>query len=673
MSLIIRNLLIRVSTSEGVLGVSIPFSRGLNILRADNSSGKSTCIQSMVYAMGLEGMLGASHDIPLPHAVTDFIEFNGIEYPVLESEVLLEVENAQGDIRTFSRTIKGNVDKHLITVWYGPLLSDSQGIYQSEDFYVRVKGAAIRPAGFHFQLATFIGWELPKVLRFDNTDVPLYVECIFPLLMVEQKRGWSGILANFPTQFGIREVSKRAVEFLLKLDAYELLMLKQHLRERAAKVNAEWKEVVGKCEGLAASVDGLLNAAPVDPVAEWPPISLPNILLPKAKEWLSLRDILIEDKKEIARLTEEEIPKVEQILDQAKAELLDHETTLSETQLIASNVLEEIDDEESNLERLRERLEALEEDLGRYKDVMRLRELGSKNGLMLVSECCPTCHQSIPDSLLPRDLKNLPMSIDENIRYLEEQKYLLCVMKDNALKVTATKQQMLKSLRSQMNELRERIRALRKTLVSDGQSPSVAAIQQRLRLEEKIGQRQRIIELYEQQLIRFAELSCKWKDIQDQISKLPKDTVSTNDIAKLLALEELFKSEVEKFGLSSLSPSSLAISCETYRPSREGLDLHFDLSASDLIRCIWAYLIGLLELSRQYPTNHPGLLVFDEPRQQSTARPSLKQFFIRTATSKSFNQQVIIATSEDKPTITSLLSGLEHSLVDFKGKILSKM
>jgi hypothetical protein len=95
----LRTLELRVVTGDGVFGRVLRFGEGLTILHADNSAGKSTCLQSIIYALGLEGMFGPSHDVPLPHAMTDWIETaQGGRLPVLESQVVLEIENGQGDV-----------------------------------------------------------------------------------------------------------------------------------------------------------------------------------------------------------------------------------------------------------------------------------------------------------------------------------------------------------------------------------------------------------------------------------------------------------------------------------------------------------------------------------------------------------------------------------------------
>ena len=54
MTLRFRHLRLRAVTTDGVYGADIPFAPGLNVLWADNTKGKSTCMQGALYAMGLE-------------------------------------------------------------------------------------------------------------------------------------------------------------------------------------------------------------------------------------------------------------------------------------------------------------------------------------------------------------------------------------------------------------------------------------------------------------------------------------------------------------------------------------------------------------------------------------------------------------------------------------------
>ncbi|MCV7165749.1 hypothetical protein, partial [Mycobacterium stomatepiae] len=86
----------------------------------------------------------------------------------------------------------------LINVAMGPAITEPNA-YESRDFFVRRAGGAQREAGFHHFLADFIGWKLPNVTRMDGSEIPLYMETLFPYFYVEQKHGWSGVQARIPT------------------------------------------------------------------------------------------------------------------------------------------------------------------------------------------------------------------------------------------------------------------------------------------------------------------------------------------------------------------------------------------------------------------------------------------------------------------------------------------
>ena len=65
MSLQLVEISLDVLTSSGPLRYGTRFGAGLNVLAAPNSYGKSTLSQSIIFALGLEGMLSASHAPPL--------------------------------------------------------------------------------------------------------------------------------------------------------------------------------------------------------------------------------------------------------------------------------------------------------------------------------------------------------------------------------------------------------------------------------------------------------------------------------------------------------------------------------------------------------------------------------------------------------------------------------
>ena len=107
MTLRIRHLRLRAETASGTFGADIPFALGLNVLWADNTKGKSTCLQGLLYALGLERMLSPRREIPLTYVMTSHLDDpdTGAPRTVLESSVSVELENAFGDVITVLRGV----------------------------------------------------------------------------------------------------------------------------------------------------------------------------------------------------------------------------------------------------------------------------------------------------------------------------------------------------------------------------------------------------------------------------------------------------------------------------------------------------------------------------------------------------------------------------------------
>ncbi|MDL5051810.1 hypothetical protein QQ054_38035 [Oscillatoria amoena NRMC-F 0135] len=95
----IRHLLIHINTDKGVFGTRQNFADGLNVVRAENYAGKSQLVQSIMYALGMEGMQGPSHAVPLAHALTDYLDYKEgskkVKAKVIDSMVSIEIENGK--------------------------------------------------------------------------------------------------------------------------------------------------------------------------------------------------------------------------------------------------------------------------------------------------------------------------------------------------------------------------------------------------------------------------------------------------------------------------------------------------------------------------------------------------------------------------------------------------
>jgi hypothetical protein len=674
MSLRIRRLKLVVVTDQGDFGTDIPFPDGLVLLRADNTSGKSTCIKAIIYALGLERMFGPANQPPLTPAMTSLLEEGTEERNVIESQVFLEIENDRGQSLTISRQVVGSArDWRLVTVWEGPALTTPGQEQPGKDYYVRDPGSATRAAGFHTKLAEFIGWHLPEVMRYDGTDVPLYMECVLPLFYVEQRHGWSSIQATTPRFLQIREVDKKAIEFLLNLDACTRDIERQRLAQEESDTRKAWHSQREECELFANSYGGTVRNLPSEPVAKWPPEIFPLVELYRDNKPITVKQALQCDTDTLKRIEEEEIPNAQEAVSETESQLQEAYRSLVESELLEAEISYDIQFEENDLKGLDVRLEALNEDLKKNQDLERLRNYGATSHLHIATGTCPTCHQHITDSLLSQQQENVVMTVPENIEYIRSQIQTFDRMRTRVSASLKGKQRRLEAAQNRSVETRARIRVLKRTLVADGRIPSIAAVRERITLEERIERLTALEEKFIGKLGPFDELSLQWKDVQGRKKNLSADVLTSTDKRKVRELEKTFVALETIFGFDSFPTEKLSLSLDTYRPTREGFDVVYDVSASDNIRTICAYLIGLLELARSFQTNHTGLLILDEPRQQNLVWSHFTEVLKRAADAIKVHQQVIVATSDSIEGVEEIKRQTGCHCITISGKMLKRL
>lgn len=672
MSLRLRQLVLRAQTAEGLYGTRITFNDGLVLLRANNNMGKSTCLQAIIYALGLEKMLGPSSSIPLPHSMTRYVEDGDREIPLLESVVLLEVENHRGERLAIQRSALGQHDERLVTTWEGPKLSNPAGTFTQRDYFVRDPGAAQNEAGFSRKLAEFVGWQLPTVRRFNGAECPLYLEAICPLFFVEQKHGWSGIQANLPTFFGIREMAKRSVEFVLNLDAARMIEERQQIEQQEVEMRSRWKNLITLVTANMQRVNGRVAGLPESPSTQWPLPVPPSVEIYRGSGWVGIQEAVDAARVELAGLDQQPVETAGTAAAAASAQLESSRKVLSDREIVAGQLLTELRGEELQLRATEIRLASLNDDLRKNKDALKLKGFGSNAGWSLIEHTCPTCQQHIADTLLSQVAVENPMSVEDNITFIKKQIETFERLKENSATLIGRKKSELASFQAEMDGLRAQIRALRQTLLSPNSTPSIEAVRKRVELEGLITSLERANLEFEEAIQNFSEVAAAWRLLVGRKQSLPADGFSQSDKSKLDRLRDLLREQLNAFGFSSLNPDSLEVSRETYRPIREGFDLGFDLSASDNIRTIWAYLQGLLELSNEALLNHWGMLVFDEPRQQEAAELSFQNLLKRAATSAARKQQIVFATSEPLANLQRMTTGLNPQIVHFEGRVLMR-
>jgi DNA repair exonuclease SbcCD ATPase subunit len=677
MSLKFLALEIRVITEEGPYGVILRFNDGLVVLRGENSSGKSTCLAAILYALGLEGLFIRSQDSPFPESMTRRLKAGERWLSVVESSVLLEFAAHDGQVFTSRRSVTGDdKSRQLITVLVGAAITGpSTAFLERRDYFVRVPGAAQSDSGFHFFLADLLGYDLPLVPRFDGQPVPLYLEALFPFVFVDQLRGWTGLATRMPTHFRIVDLWTSAVEFLLALDIQANALRLHELQSEAERLRNQWRTNLEDLQINARGLGFVVQNLTTDPTADWPPKLLPRLSVTEGEGWLSLDQTLGSRRQRLKELEQREIPRIEQVAANLRDAVYEAEGELDRLEQELSDLSNEVRLESDQLEALNVRIAALDEDRRKYKDEQRLRQRGAPGNLKLISHDCPTCKQPLKDFLLPQDAAGQPMTLEDNLRFIEGQLGLFGDIRRESAAILNAKTQRLNAMRQRVADQGVVLRDHKRAFRGDAQAPSVAAIRERLLEEDRIQRLDDLLTRFNESLARFGKIANAWRVNQGSLKAAMRADLSLADRQKLAEIERSLLAQLRAYGFKSFEPEQIKISDETYRPTREGVDLPsaVQMSASDAVRLIWAYLVSLLEAARSTKTHHPGVLVFDEPQQQHMKEISFEALLRRLGPSKHASQQAIIATSENLESLKKMLMGVEAQLIELPDRVLQPL
>lgn len=673
----LRHLRLRSFTATRAFGADIPFKAGLNVVQAPNTSGKSTCLQAIIYALGLERSLGPQLTVPLPYAMREQIhQFKEDPYDlVLQSYVELEIANAQGEIVVLHRDVVGDKSTKLIQTWNGPSLSSEIPRGEQRDYFVLDGGSATNENGFHAFLAQFLDWDLPTVARYDGTECPLYLEAIFPMLFVEQKRGWSSIQGPFPTFLRIQDVARRVMEFMLDLETAKNRRRRAELRAAISELLGRWSDRRKGIEEAAARV-GRIRGLAVQPSAEFAAAPTLDLQLYYQGEWTRLADVLQIVTDRVAELEASQVETVEQAAPDIQARVTDLRSQLDALSAVLEAVRGEYGAETQDNAALKERVAALETDLMRNQDAQKLQRLGSELGRAASEHVCPTCHQGVSNELLPT-VDSVGMALDENIAFLKSQ---LELYRSALLNSRERLQEIAARYRGSERDLQDKqqqLRVLRQELTRPSTSPSRAAIEEIVRLQAFIDRLESIDELANSLLDELREIASEWALATSNLRQLPADELTVADKRKIEHLQTAIRRHLERYGFRSFQPGEISLSYDNFRPlvlrNDKGetveKEINFEMSASDAIRLKWAYYLSCMELMRDFSVNHPGLAIFDEPGQQEVESSSLFEFLHSASQSAQNGQQVLVSTSETYEAVSATL-GDSANIVSFPGFIL---
>ncbi|MFA0964414.1 hypothetical protein AB9P05_21590 [Roseivirga sp. BDSF3-8] len=669
-----------VNTSAGLFGGEYYFTSGLNIVRGDNTSGKSSFFQAILYCLGLEELIGGKNEKTMQSVLKDVVEYpKGDFHNVLQSSIQLEVENDLEKIITLRRSVK-NTSKSpkLIDVFEGPVLTSKNNIIEAKPMYIHDKGGASNEEyGFHLYLENFLNWKLPNVLSKLGESRKLYLQQVASSFIIEQKSGWSDFFATMP-HYGLANKEARVIEFILDLDVYENQKKRQRVNADKRKIESNWETIYDQLLKLAEKGGGKLVGLEAKPTIINNPNSI-NILILYNDSFINISEYIDILETELESIEGKEIPSVLDKINENEKKLEELNEKVNQHTITYELISTEINFDKEKRGRYDTQLEFLNEELRKNQGALKVKKLGAEINLSVSNDSCPTCYQPIKPSLLPQDITENPMGIEENISFIEAQIKMLDVYVEGVdFKIDQKKKKQV-ILRKQLSELREEIRNIKKELISDDRLPSEIEIEKKINIRKKIEFYSKYLEDVTQLINKISDLSIEHKEVLAKFKNLPKDYLSHLDRKKIGKLTNEFRRILNKVNYTSKTTNNLYISEDTYLPiANETLEngeiksynIRFDSSASDFVRCIWAYTCGLYKVSKEFEGNHPRLLMFDEPKQQDIALEDFHKFLAELSAYEHGQILVFASFENSDKSFASATTGIKFNLNVIEGRLI---
>ncbi|MGF9979319.1 hypothetical protein [Viridibacillus arvi] len=650
--LIVNKVKIEIITNNNKMGFEESFDKNLNIICSDNNtSGKSSVISALYYALGLEEIMGGKGYKVLTNAYKNSIQHEKVEHTVLESKVFLEISNGSEIITIFRRGKMLSEDSKLVTIFFSKLSDINNLDTIQEDMYVHFPNSATNKKGFFTFLESFLKLDLPFVPGNQDVERKLYLQLIFSAMFIEQKRGWADLFSGMP-HFGIKDQKKRVIEYILDLDTLHNEKLKFTLKSQEKQLIETWKDTYKKYSLKLDPYGFKVNN--INDKIELIDKNTIKVSFYENGTYYSIDEYITKLQKELDSIVT------------VKKNTIDNfivlESELNAIKEDISNLEKNVKDsgnnlryEKSSLNKLKDSLSIIHTDIVNNKDAQRLKNLGSKEEFNIFNNICPTCEQNIEDTVLISQNPNKVMSIEENIKHLESQQELFKMAINQKTETISQLESDIKTYNVSIEKLYLLLQVTQNDLYSPAETYSESIVYRKVELQKllfELGSLKVEIEKIDED---FLPISDAWKENQKALLNLPKDKLSELDQIKLNTLRNYFVSNLKAFGYkSSLNIHQVQISKDTFLPIIENFDMKFDSSASDHIRGIWAFTIALLQASNDKNGNHPGILIFDEPGQHSIILDDMQAFFT-TLKKLDPNNQIIIGITVKESDLKKLV------------------
>lgn len=628
-------------------GRVLDFASGLNLVVGDNTSGKTTLVECLFYALAMEELIeGKPCDKTLDKAVkSQFLymepDGNQHEWLVKESFVQIQLSNTNEETITVKRKIvSDDKQQNKMYVWQSPIL-DKMEHKDCREYYIhnRDDHNTEHNEGFYALLAGFA--DLPIIpVPARNTDKTIfYMQTVFTASYIEQKRGWSDFFANIRS-YNIINPKQKLVEYLMGYDTNTDLINSIGLKEKRKKLENLWNTKVTAVKNYL-SYNGLYTDGLQTEIKQQK-IELDELRIAVRSESVEIYTYKKRLKQRIQELeNKQKSSQVGSGYEQYLVVLKRYEQHIEEYKNYCIELVTEAD----KLDNIREHIKYIESEMKRYDSLRKVNNIITT----LDVKICPTCHQHLPSDTSTQSVLTSSQ--------IQASRDMLSMQRSFLMPMVKRLEAALKN--KELNKL-----YLDKQLRKEEVEVKMMASQNNINLYplstneqfELVDCKTKVVTLDEVELHtreQIEQLSHIKNDYQQVCGKIKKLGDMEEDDLPTAQMLSAFRKLLNKFNYTSNNVINEVFFKEedtTYKylpvikhGENNEEEIRADSSASDFIRSIWAYYLTLLTESKR----HPGFLVMDEPCQHSMKEESLTHLF-EVCASITDKQTILFCSSQPK-------------------------
>lgn len=408
-------------------GRVLDFASGLNLVVGDNTSGKTTLVECLFYALGMEELIeGKPCDKTLDKAVkSQFIymepDGNQHEWLVEKSFVRIQLSNTNEETITVMRKIvSDDKQQNKMYVWQSPI-QDNMEHKDCREYYIhnRDDHNPEHNEGFYALLADFADLPIITVPARNTDKTILYMQTVFTTSYIEQKRGWSDFFANIRS-YNIINPKQKLVEYLMGYDTNTDLINSIGLKETRKKLENNWNTKVTAVKNYL-SYNGLYTDGLQTEIKQQ------KIELDELRIVVRSASVEIYTYKERLKQRIQELENKQKSSQEGKGNeqylkiLKRYEQHTEEYKNYCIELVTEAD----KLDNIREQIKYIESEIKRYDSLCKVNNVIST----LDVKICPTCHQHLPSDTSTQSALTSSQIKDSRDMLSMQRSFLMPMMK----------------------------------------------------------------------------------------------------------------------------------------------------------------------------------------------------------------------------------------------------